>query len=224
MGAATSITLYDVFPPDGSSLFWRVTAVGESGLVPCPPRTFHVHAEHTAPAASPRETEPPAPKDPGIPHPVDPVDGAVTDGLATSFEWEPVADAASYRLQVASDPDFDHVQFDADLGRTQSITLYDLLPLDGAELLWRVEARDRSNKAVWSPAERFRAVSNFADFVRGKPSGGTAWPSAGAAGAVTAAPGSADIYAPRSRMGLVALWVAGSVALALLIILKVLLT
>lgn len=224
VGPATSITLYDVFPPDGAGLFWRVAAVGRSGVVSSPTRSIHILAERVSSPTAAIETHIPPPRDPRIPSPVDPQDGSITDGFATTFEWEPVEGATGYRLQVAQDTAFEDLKFDADLGRAQSITLYDLLPLDGPELRWRVEARRKDEAATWSPPARFRAVSNYAEYTRRSPETGPMRPTTPGADALAAISGTAGTYAPRSTMGLVALWIAASTALALLILLKLLLT
>jgi hypothetical protein len=112
------------------------------------------------PTQSPRE---PAAKTTGTSHaprPITPVDNTPVDGSAAPFSWEPVPGAMAYRLQVGADAEFRQTHFDAEVGNTTTLTLYELLPESNASWYWRVQARDAQGWQGWSPAARFRPVSD----------------------------------------------------------------
>lgn len=91
------------------------------------------------------------------PHPTSPLNGAVVDGAAATFEWQAVPDAVEYGLQVAADRQFARDLLEVDAGGATSIALYDSLPPTRRPYFWRVRATTSSGETRWSPYGRFFA-------------------------------------------------------------------
>ncbi len=217
VGDTTAFTVYDVLPIEGARMMWRVAADVDGEEIYSESRPIEIAVEHVPEPVAPKEE---AERDPTVPEPVLPKPGELTDGLATTFEWQTAEEAAGYRFQLSDDASFSHVLLDTDVGDTNLLTVYDTLPLDGPELVWRVGALTGSD-ARWSKPANFSAVSDLAERVRqtaGNVARSVAQP--GTANAQTLAV--ADTAAGQhSAMRLVWLWVVTTTAIALLIILKV---
>ncbi|ARA92135.1 hypothetical protein AWN76_002410 [Rhodothermaceae bacterium RA] len=95
-----------------------------------------------------------------VPHLLAPTGGEPVEGGAVTFTWEPVEGATRYRIQVSTDAAFQSVAVDLPLPDTTSLTLYSLLPEDGATYYWRVQAGTDAAWWDWSAAETFTAVSD----------------------------------------------------------------
>lgn len=138
----TSLAVPDALP--AGDYFWRVTASLEGGFnsLPSPTMSFILGA-----LASPRLT-----------YPIDDIDQAVQDVV---FDWEPVAGAVTYDLQVATDSTFNNFTFKAEnlYGSRYSppTTLYN------DQFWWRVRAVDLAGQpTAWSIA-RFSFQRNWLD-------------------------------------------------------------
>ncbi|RMH61305.1 MAG: fibronectin type III domain-containing protein [Bacteroidetes bacterium] len=95
-----------------------------------------------------------------VPHVLAPTGGEPVEGSAVTFTWEPVEGATRYRIQVSADEAFQSVTVDLPLPDTTSLTLYNLLPEDGATYYWRVQAGTDAAWWGWSPAETLTSVSD----------------------------------------------------------------
>ena len=96
------------------------------------------------------------------PHPSSPVNGAVVDGGAVTFDWSDVADATGYRLQVAPDRQFARDVLEMETGVGTSVALQDTLPPSDAPRFWRVQAETPDGPTRWSPYGRFYSGSDAA--------------------------------------------------------------
>lgn len=128
----TSLAVPDALP--AGDYFWRVTASLEGGFnsLPSPTMSFVLGA-----LPSPRLT-----------YPVDDINQAVEDVV---FDWEPVAGAVTYDLQVATDSTFNNFAFKAEnlYGSRYSppTTLFN------DQFWWRVRAVDLAGQpTAWSTA------------------------------------------------------------------------
>lgn len=128
----TSIAVPDALP--AGDYFWRVTASLEGGFnsLPSPTRSFVLGA-----LSSPK-----------LSYPVDDINQAVEDVV---FDWEPVAGAVTYDLQVATDSTFNNFALKAEnlYGSRYSppTTLYN------DQFWWRVRAVDLAGQPTgWSTA------------------------------------------------------------------------
>lgn len=66
----------------------------------------------------------------------------VVDGQSVTFEWQPVPDARSHRLEVAADSQFDQVLLEVDVTGRDSITLLDSFGTEGDTYYWRIIVED----------------------------------------------------------------------------------
>lgn len=87
-----------------------------------------------------------------------PTAGAPVDGSAAVFAWESLPGATAYWLQIADDPAFQSLRFDAPVGEATSLTLYASLPEDGSTFYWRLRAGDGTDWHAWSAPAVFAAV------------------------------------------------------------------
>ncbi|MEN9282099.1 MAG: hypothetical protein RL594_1034 [Bacteroidota bacterium] len=79
---------------------------------------------------------------------VQPIQGdAIRVGARVTFEWQPVSEADSYHVQVATGPAFDSPLLDTVLGST-IVTAQ--LPAEARLLQWRVQPRRRARAGAWS--------------------------------------------------------------------------
>lgn len=98
--------------------------------------------------------------DPGVPRPLSPLDGALVDASAAPFSWRGVPGATGYKLQIATEPGFGGDVITLDVGRTNALTVYGMLPVSDQPLFWRVRAS--SKPEAWSGYGRFVAASDDA--------------------------------------------------------------
>lgn len=91
-----------------------------------------------------------------------PVNGAPAEGSAVDLRWTGPIDANAYRVQIAQDADFNSLIIDTQIPATDSLTLLELLPENGAEFFWRVQPQTRSQPEAWSPMASFTAASDLA--------------------------------------------------------------
>lgn len=97
---------------------------------------------------------------PEVPTPLSPVGGDVVDGSYVEFLWTGVAGATDYWLQVASDSRFEDLWFDASVGDTTSLTLYDHLPERGEPVYWRIRSRSSKGWQPWCEALQVTALGD----------------------------------------------------------------
>lgn len=106
----------------------------------------------TQPTSTPATAQPTS-----VAQPVAPVGGQTVEALDPEFAWTTVPSASGYRLQVGGEADFSSIYFDADVGDTTTLTVYDALPEDGSTCYWRVQAILRDGPAPWSGVAHFEA-------------------------------------------------------------------
>lgn len=89
---------------------------------------------------------------PTVPALISPTDGATTSSFSTVLTWDCTLGASSYRIQVATDPDFEFIE--SDLTRTSpSLTLSDFNP--STPYYWRVRATNSAGSGAWSPQRSY---------------------------------------------------------------------
>jgi hypothetical protein len=93
---------------------------------------------------------------PDAPRLVAPRPDAEIDGGTALFQWRARDGATGYRLQVARDAACTDLLFDAPVGDTTEMTLYDTLPEDGQTFFWRVRG-EAPQPTGWSAAVPFVA-------------------------------------------------------------------
>jgi len=91
-----------------------------------------------------------------VPTPTHPVAGRAVTADAPAFDWTPVPDADTYRLQMAASDDFETIYYDKAVERPASLPLVDVLPNDARTVAWRVRA-ETGAEAPWSPVAHFDA-------------------------------------------------------------------
>jgi len=96
---------------------------------------------------------------PSVPHLQTPIDDAPVDGSAAIFAWETVPGALDYRLQIAADADFEQPVCTIETGETTALTLYEMLPENGAAHYWRVQAKTSAGWQDWSQPASFKAAT-----------------------------------------------------------------
>ena len=85
---------------------------------------------------------------------------ARVDGSVAELSWQPRPDVKEYHVQVAPTPRFDDLRFDETVGESTSVTLYELLPTNGARFHWRVRARTPQGWTPFSPSAVVVAVTD----------------------------------------------------------------
>ncbi|MCZ7651065.1 MAG: S8 family serine peptidase [Thermoanaerobaculia bacterium] len=94
---------------------------------------------------------------PGAPTPTSPAPGAINQPLRPAFTWDTVAQAGSYRLQVATDPAFGNLVMDETGIAGTTFT-------PGSDLAsntvhhWRVRGENACGNGAWSTASSFTTV------------------------------------------------------------------
>ncbi len=86
-----------------------------------------------------------------------PLEGEAVEGLAAIFTWEAVPGATTYQFQIARDADFEDVYIDTVVENSTALTIYSMLPQDGATFYWRVRVAGEDNP--WSEPVRFFAAT-----------------------------------------------------------------
>lgn len=110
------------------------------------------HTVHMPTPTSPRQ-DVPASSMP-MPNPTHPVAGRSVTDDAPTFDWTPVPDADSYRLQLAATDAFETIYYEDTVDGPTSVTLADVLPDDVEIVVWRVRA-ETGPEAPWSTSARF---------------------------------------------------------------------
>jgi hypothetical protein len=93
-----------------------------------------------------------------VPNPTHPVAGRPVAADAPTFDWTPVPDAETYRLQLAATDAFDTIYHDETADGPTSVALADVLPDDAGEVVWRVRA-EAPEQTPWSTPARFDATA-----------------------------------------------------------------
>ncbi len=91
-----------------------------------------------------------------MPNPTHPVAGRSVTDEAPTFDWTPVPDADTYRLQLAATEAFETIYYEDTVEGPTSVSLADVLPDDAATVVWRVRA-ETGAEAPWSTPARFDA-------------------------------------------------------------------
>jgi hypothetical protein len=91
---------------------------------------------------------------PGAFDPMAPIDGATNVDLRPAFSWTAAAEAASYRLQVATDAAFSTVVLDIE-GLTETSIVPDTDLASNTQHFWRVLAVNTCGSSGWTPTFTF---------------------------------------------------------------------
>lgn len=86
--------------------------------------------------------------------PIAPTNQAVVPSGTVTFAWEPVAEATGYRLEVATDPAFEHVVYEHTLDGTEH-TADGLAPAEQTTYYWRVFSRGPAGESHGEVIESF---------------------------------------------------------------------
>lgn len=98
------------------------------------------------------------------PVPVHPSSDAAVDADAATFAWEGVPAASGYQIQVSPDAGGEDLLLDFTVDQVTSITLYGVLPEEGAPLHWRVRSLfRRGGTGPWSPVISFATSPEQSD-------------------------------------------------------------
>jgi hypothetical protein len=89
-----------------------------------------------------------------MPNPTHPVAGRSVTDDAPTFDWTPVPDATTYRLQLAASRAFETVYYDEAVDGPTPVPLEDVLPDDADAVVWRVRTETGAD-ASWSTPARF---------------------------------------------------------------------
>lgn len=93
----------------------------------------------------------------GTAQPVTPVGGVSVEARTAEFTWTHVPEATEYHLQIAPEADFAETYFDAPVGETTTLSVYDVLPEDGSTCYWRVRGIRPDGPTDWSGVAHFVA-------------------------------------------------------------------
>jgi hypothetical protein len=91
-----------------------------------------------------------------VPTPTHPVAARPVASAAPTFDWTPVPDAGTYRLQLAASDAFETLYYDDTVDGPTDLDLAEVLPDDAGVVAWRVRA-EAPEKTPWSPAAHFEA-------------------------------------------------------------------
>lgn len=91
-----------------------------------------------------------------MPNPTHPVAGRSVTDDAPMFDWTPVPDADTYRLQLAASDAFETIYHDASVDGPTPLPLADVLPPDATTVAWRVRA-ETGAETPWSEPAHFDA-------------------------------------------------------------------
>jgi len=160
VGNATTLSVYDVLPEDGSTCYWRVRGIRPEGptdwggvahfvaspdpIVEQANTSLHQDADTT-----------------GVPQPTHPTDGAPVDGRSATFEWASLTGADGYEVQVAPTRNFEQIVANVPVRNTTMLTIYAMLPEDGSTFYWRVRGiRQNGSLTDWSDPATFDAATD----------------------------------------------------------------
>ncbi|MCI5084233.1 MAG: proprotein convertase P-domain-containing protein [Saprospiraceae bacterium] len=90
---------------------------------------------------------------------IQPVNEAVNQSLAPTFEWDQQAGGVVYHLQLATDEDFTNIIFEDNAINTSDLTA---IALDAeTTYFWRVKGQNICGEADWSTAYSFKTAAIF---------------------------------------------------------------
>lgn len=90
---------------------------------------------------------------------VAPCDAASVDGREVTFVWNPVAEADTYRLEVAPTADFEDSVVDVEVDDQTAVTVGNRFPMDGQTFFWRVRAGAGGRWSEGGTVESFLATT-----------------------------------------------------------------
>lgn len=97
-----------------------------------------------------------------VPTPTHPVAGRPVASDTPTFDWTPVPDVDTYRLQLAASDAFETLYYDETVDGPTSLALDDVLPDDAGTVAWRVRV-ETAGETAWSTTARFEAPGSQAD-------------------------------------------------------------
>ena len=100
-----------------------------------------------------------------VPTPTHPVAGRSVASGTPTFDWTPVPDADTYRLQLAASDAFETLYYDDTVDGPTSLALDDVLPDDVDTVVWRVRV-ETAGETAWSTTARFETPGTQADDAR----------------------------------------------------------
>ncbi|MEA3337412.1 MAG: M14 family zinc carboxypeptidase [Chloroflexota bacterium] len=125
---------------------------------------------------------------PGVPTLISPADGAVNVSVTPAFTWNPVAQAATYSIEIATDSAFNMV-VDSASGLSNTSYTPAVALNTGTRYFWRVWADNTCGPGTYSPVYNFITVAAPGDcgpgsvasllLSEGFEAGGTGWTSGG---------------------------------------------
>ena len=89
-----------------------------------------------------------------IPRLVSPRNAEVVDGAVVEFSWQSEISEFPFELSLSATPDFE-ISESLEVGLSQSVTLYDLLPQNGSTYYWRVRSTTADGTGEWSQSDSF---------------------------------------------------------------------
>ena len=92
-----------------------------------------------------------------VPTPTHPVAGRSVASDTPTFDWTPVPDADTYRLQLAASDAFETLYYDDTVDGPTSLALDDVLPDDVDTVVWRVRV-ETAGEMAWSTTARFETT------------------------------------------------------------------
>jgi hypothetical protein len=158
VGNNRTLSVYDVIPEDESTCFWRVRALLDDGPAAWSGVAHFVASPdpvvQQANASLEREQA-------DVPIPTSPTKGAPVDGHAAMFKWTPVPGIDGYEIQIAPSTDFEELAANVPVRGTNVLTLYSMLPENGASFFWRVRGiRPNGSLTEWSDPAPFAAAAD----------------------------------------------------------------
>ncbi|HHP7239490.1 hypothetical protein [Longibacter sp.] len=160
VGKTTTLSVYDVLPEDGSTCYWRVHAITDDGATPWS-GVAHFIASPDPVVEQANETARQATAANDTPVPAHPTEKAPVDGHSATFEWTPMPTTTGYEVEIAPTTDFDELVVNVPVRDTNVLTLYAMLPENGATFAWRVRGvRPDGSLTEWSSAASFVAATD----------------------------------------------------------------
>jgi len=87
-----------------------------------------------------------------VPNPTHPVAGRAVASATPTFDWTPVPDADTYRLQLAASDDFETIYYDEFVDGPTTLSLAEVVPDGVTSVAWRVRAETGSDTPWSNPA------------------------------------------------------------------------